>query len=65
MSNKIIKKETKQGKGIYIIEVNKDKASKVEGNNHIERINNAINEFLNESGSQKLNQIGFKFRGHK
>ncbi|MGZ3837218.1 MAG: hypothetical protein ACXVBR_13460 [Flavisolibacter sp.] len=65
MSDKIITKETKQGEGIYIIEVNKEKASRVEGSNHMERINNAINEFLNEMDSQKLNPIGYKLSGQK
>jgi hypothetical protein len=65
MSDKIIKKETKQGEGIYIIEVDKDKASKVEGKNHIERINNAINEFLNERSSEQHHAIGYKLNGQK
>ena len=44
----IIKSETKGAAGIYIIDVDKDKASKIEGNNNRERLNNAINEFLNQ-----------------
>lgn len=63
MSDKLIKKETKQGEGIYLIEVDKEKSSKVEGNNHVERINNAINEFLNEKDSH--NTIGYKLSGSK
>jgi hypothetical protein len=61
MSGKIIKKETKQGEGIYLIEVDKEKSSKVEGSNHIERINNAINEFL----TGKDAGIGYKLTGKK
>ena len=42
----IIKKEVKEGKGMYVIEVDKDEASKVPGSNYAERVNNAIKEFL-------------------
>jgi hypothetical protein len=48
MANKIIKRETKLGKGIYLIEIDKEKSSKVEGANHKERVRIAINEFLQE-----------------
>jgi hypothetical protein len=65
MSNTIITKETKQGQGIYLIEVDKEKSSKVEGNNHMERIKNAIDEFLNEKDSDRPDKIGYKLSGKK
>lgn len=43
----IIKGETKEGKGIYIIDIDQDKASKIEGNTYSEKLNNAIGQFLN------------------
>lgn len=60
MADKIIKKETKQGTGIYLIEVDKEKSSKVIGSNHAERVKNAIQDFLTPNTS-----IGYKLRGNK
>lgn len=51
----IITKETKEGKGIYIMEIDKSQASKVTGNTHTERVTNAINDFLKGvQGHQKF-----------
>jgi hypothetical protein len=65
MSEKIIKTETKQGEGIYLIEVDKEKSSKVEGSNHVERINNAIKDFLSGSDSERQVAIGYKIGGSR
>jgi hypothetical protein len=62
MPDKIIKKETKQGEGIYLIEVDKEKSSNVKGSNYVERINNAISDFLTEKDLHQ-NSIGYKLSG--
>jgi hypothetical protein len=44
----IIRSETKIGEGIYSLNVDRDRASKLEGNDNAERLNNAIRDFLSE-----------------
>jgi hypothetical protein len=45
----IIKKETKEGNGIYIIEIDKEKASTIKGDTYTERVNNAIKDLADRS----------------
>lgn len=48
MENSVIKNEIKEGRGIYIIDVDKDNASTITGKNYFERVANAIKEFLSD-----------------
>lgn len=59
MKKNIILKEVQKGKGVYSIEVNPDAAPKIKGNNHNERINNAVKDIL-----RSLN-IGFQVKGNQ
>lgn len=53
MGNKdIIKKETKEESGIYKLDVDREKTSKVVGETPAEMLNNAIKEFI---GKQQYN----------
>lgn len=47
MKKNIIIREQEKGRGIYIIDVDKNQAGKLRGNNHSERLGNAIRDFLN------------------
>ena len=44
----IITKEVNTGKGVYVIDVDKEIVSEVKGNNHSERLHNAVHDFLDK-----------------
>jgi hypothetical protein len=61
MQDNIIKKEIKESSGIYLIAIDKEKASVVTGENYSERVSNAIREFLDEA--EKIEPIRYKLKG--